>query len=107
MRILRNQIPALKKGARILINEWCLPEPGGVSGWDEGIMRTMDLFMFMVVNSNERDLDMWRELFSKADPNFTFLGTSQPKGCRMWTIEAVWDPDKKFSEKDALPGALF
>ena len=68
---------------------------------------TMDLLMLTVVNSNERDLDMWRELFNKADPNFTFLGASQPKGCRMWTIEAVWDPDKEFSEKDALPGALF
>ena len=39
VRILRSQIPALKKGARILINEWCLPEPGGASRWDEGIMR--------------------------------------------------------------------
>lgn len=107
VRILRSQIPALKKGARILINEWCLPEPSGVSGWDEGIMRTMDLLMLMVVNSNERDLDMWRELFNKADPNFAFLGASQPEGCRMWTIETVWDRGKEFSEKDALPGALF
>lgn len=52
-------------------------------------MRTMDLLMLTVVNSNERDLDMWRELLHKADPNFTFLGASQPKGCRMWVIEAV------------------
>lgn len=68
---------------------------------------TMDLLMLTVVNSNERDLDMWRELFNKADPNFAFLGASQPEGCRMWTIETVWDQDKEFSEKDALPGALF
>ena len=37
---------------------------------------TMDLLMLIVVNSNERDLGMWRELFNKADPNFTFLGAS-------------------------------
>ena len=68
---------------------------------------TMNLLILTVVNSNDRDLDMWRELFNKADQNFTFLDASQPKGCRMWTIEAVWDPDKEFSEKDALPSALF
>jgi hypothetical protein len=39
VKILQNQIPALKNGARILINEWVLPEPGGVSEWDERIMR--------------------------------------------------------------------
>ena len=27
IRILQNLVPALKAGARILINEWCLPEP--------------------------------------------------------------------------------
>jgi hypothetical protein len=69
--------------------------------------RVMDLLMLTIVNSNERDVDDWRNLFQKADPRFTFLGASQPKGWRMWTIEAVWDPEKAFSEKDALPGAIF
>jgi hypothetical protein len=67
----------------------------------------MDLLMLTIVNSNERDVDDWRNLFQKADSRFTFLGASQPNGWRMWTIEAVWDPEKTFSEKDALPGAIF
>lgn len=68
MQTLRSQIPALKEGARILINEWCLPEPGGVSRWDEGIMRTMDLLMLTVVNSNERG------------PKFYFSGYEPAEG---------------------------
>jgi len=67
----------------------------------------MDLIMLTFVNSNERDVDDWRRLFQNADSRFTFLGASQPKGCKMWTIEAAWDPDKEFSEKDALPGSIF
>jgi hypothetical protein len=63
--------------------------------------------MLTFVNSNERDIDEWHTLFQRADSRFTFLGASKPKGCRMWTIEAVWDPDKEFSEKDALPGSIF
>ncbi|OCK96384.1 S-adenosyl-L-methionine-dependent methyltransferase, partial [Cenococcum geophilum 1.58] len=68
VQTLRSQIPALKEGARILINEWCLPEPGGVSRWDEGIMRTMDLLMLTVVNSNERG------------PKFYFSGYEPAEG---------------------------
>jgi hypothetical protein len=39
MRILRNLIPALKLGARIVIEEVCLPEPGDVSNLLERKMR--------------------------------------------------------------------
>ncbi|WP_368734299.1 methyltransferase [Erythrobacter sp. YJ-T3-07] len=30
VRMLRNQIPALKKGARVFVNEACMPEPASV-----------------------------------------------------------------------------
>jgi hypothetical protein len=39
VKILQSQIPALKKGARILINEWVMPDPSTISNWDERIMR--------------------------------------------------------------------
>jgi hypothetical protein len=39
VKILQSHIPALKKGARILINEWVMPDPGEISNWDERIMR--------------------------------------------------------------------
>lgn len=31
LQILQNLIPALKSGARIVVNEWCLPEPHTIS----------------------------------------------------------------------------
>lgn len=35
LRILENLIPALKPGSRIVLNEWCLPEPNAVpSRWE-------------------------------------------------------------------------
>jgi hypothetical protein len=39
VRILRNLIPALKLGARVVIGEVCLPEPGDVSSLVERQMR--------------------------------------------------------------------
>lgn len=37
--ILRALIPALKPGARIIINETCMPEPGAISYWREKYLR--------------------------------------------------------------------
>jgi hypothetical protein len=39
IEILRNAIPALKPGARILINDGCLPRPGSVRWNEERVMR--------------------------------------------------------------------
>ena len=39
VKILKCLTPALKIGARILINEYCLPEPGAVSYYQEKPMR--------------------------------------------------------------------
>lgn len=38
-KILHGLIPALKKGAKVVINDHCLPEPGQESLWDEKIIR--------------------------------------------------------------------
>lgn len=37
--ILKALIPALKPGARIIINETCMPEPGQISHWREKYLR--------------------------------------------------------------------
>lgn len=39
IRILRSLIPALKVGARIVLSEFVLPEPGDLSPYDERILR--------------------------------------------------------------------
>ncbi|CZR69808.1 related to sterigmatocystin 7-O-methyltransferase precursor [Phialocephala subalpina] len=90
IKILQALIPALKKGARIVINDGTLPEPGAAGYVEEKSMRTMDLFMQVTVNAREREVDDWAELFKQADKRFKFLKAWKPEKSRMWFIEAEW-----------------
>ncbi|KUI59878.1 Sterigmatocystin 8-O-methyltransferase [Cytospora mali] len=97
VKILQNLIPALKPGARIIINDHCLREPGQENAWDEKIMRRMDMVMLTLLNAQERTEAEFRELFCLADGGFVFkvssppAGVTRPNGCRMSIIEAVWE----------------
>lgn len=72
VKILQNLIPALKPGARIIINDHCLREPGQENPWDEKIMRRMDMVMLTLLNAQERTEAEFRELFRLADGRFVF-----------------------------------
>ncbi|CAG8952635.1 hypothetical protein HYFRA_00009742 [Hymenoscyphus fraxineus] len=91
IKILQALIPALKKGAKILINDNVLPEPGVLPMWREEKVRAMDLTMLELQNARERELEDWAKLFEDADPRFKFLGGKQPKGASLWILEAVWE----------------
>ncbi|KAM7191003.1 O-methyltransferase [Rhypophila sp. PSN 637] len=93
VKILKNLIPALKPGARIVINDHCLREPGQESPWDERVMRGMDMVMLTLLNAQERTEQEFRGLFEAASDGFVFKGVTRPSGCRMSIIEAVWRPD--------------
>ncbi|TVY55639.1 O-methyltransferase gsfB, partial [Lachnellula suecica] len=74
-KMLRALIPALKKGARVVINEQCLRRGfGEESLWDEKIIRTMDLIMLTLLNAKERSERDFRELFGRVDGGFRFEG---------------------------------
>ncbi|KAH8816934.1 O-methyltransferase-domain-containing protein [Xylogone sp. PMI_703] len=95
INMLRALIPSLKHGAVVLINEHCLPSmPNSQSLWDEKLMRTMDLLMLSLLNSQERTEEEFRVLFEKASEGipggFEFRGSKRPKGSRMSIVEAVW-----------------
>jgi len=72
VRIIKNLVPALKPGARVLINDHCLREPGAENAWDERVMRHMDLVMLTLLNAQERTEAEFRELFRAADEGFVF-----------------------------------
>lgn len=90
VKILQALIPALKKGARVVINDGTLPEPGTAGILEEKSMRTMDLFMQVTVNAREREVDDWAEMFQQADERFKFLKAWKPEKSRVWFIEAEW-----------------
>ncbi|KAF3765145.1 hypothetical protein M406DRAFT_61886 [Cryphonectria parasitica EP155] len=89
--ILKNLVPVLKPGARIIINDHCLRDPGQENPWDEKIMRRMDMVMLTLLNAQERTEEEFRELFRLADEGFVFKGVTRAKGCRMSIVEAAVD----------------
>ncbi|PTB61589.1 chlorophenol O-methyltransferase [Trichoderma citrinoviride] len=89
--ILRNLIPALKPGARVIINDYCIREAGSENAWDEKLLRNMDMIMGAILNAQEREEWEFRELFEAADPRFKFKGVQRVENCKMSVIEAVWD----------------
>ena len=90
VKFLRNLIPALRPGAKILINEGCLPEPGEVKAWDERLLRNLDLCMAVMFNSKERTVGEWEALFRGASDGFRFLGARRPEQGLLWIVEAEW-----------------
>jgi SAM-dependent methyltransferase len=93
VRILQALIPALKPGARILINDTALPERGEMSRWEERTLRDLDMTMLTLLNAREREIAEFKKLFEVADKRFKWVGASQPPKSKMWKIEAVWDPE--------------
>ncbi|KAK2592808.1 hypothetical protein QQS21_009512 [Conoideocrella luteorostrata] len=90
IEILRAQIPSFRSGARILIQDGCLPEPGEIPLWMERDMRAMDLTMAAVFNAKERALDDWKALLTEADARFEMQNVIQPKGSALAIIDVRW-----------------
>lgn len=91
-KMLKALTPALKPGARILIHDGGVGEPGEGRSADEKADRWMDIMMMALVNGKEREVGEWGGLFNKADQRFKFLGASKPNGSRLWIVEAKWEP---------------
>lgn len=100
IKILRALVPALKRGARIMLHEAVMPEAGTLPPTLEKIFRARDLNMCYYFNARERTADDWRELFAQADKRFKFQGVKRPSqaGAGMSAstypalMEAVWEP---------------
>ncbi|EHK26879.1 uncharacterized protein TRIVIDRAFT_140059 [Trichoderma virens Gv29-8] len=91
IEILRALVPALRPGARIIINDIVLPVPGLLSQLEEKSIRTMDVLMKAVCNSREREVDDWKSLFEQADKRFRWQGAWKSSG-KLWFIESTWEP---------------
>ncbi|TVY33615.1 O-methyltransferase [Lachnellula subtilissima] len=88
--ILENLVPALKPGARIIVNEICLPEPNTMSTRRERRLRSMDIGMLTLQNARERNRDDWISLFKRADERYNFAGVTEPEGSDLAIIEFAW-----------------
>ncbi|KAI1744414.1 S-adenosyl-L-methionine-dependent methyltransferase [Xylaria scruposa] len=88
--ILRSLVPALQPGARILINDICLPKPGSMPAHRERDLRCMDLSMGALFNAQERDLLEWKALLAQADSRFVLQRVIQSDRSALAIIEVVW-----------------
>ncbi|KAI1406894.1 S-adenosyl-L-methionine-dependent methyltransferase [Hypoxylon sp. FL1857] len=91
--ILRALIPVLKPGARILIQEFCMPNPGEAPLWREQDARAMDLNMGATFNAMERTVEDWKVIFKDADPRFVLQDVAQPRGSALAMIDVRWKAD--------------
>ncbi|KAI0114031.1 S-adenosyl-L-methionine-dependent methyltransferase [Nemania sp. FL0031] len=91
VRILRALIPALKVGARVLLNDVVVPGPEDMSPGVASNVRSGDLNMMMLFNAGDREVSNWAHLFELASPGFEFKGAKQPPGSGLWVLEALWN----------------
>ncbi|KAL7621422.1 hypothetical protein AAE478_008744 [Parahypoxylon ruwenzoriense] len=113
IRILRQLIPALKPGARILLNDFCIPSSGIMSRYEERQARLVldrnavkfdprwclqedcrcqDIAMMAIFNSKERSETEWAKLVSEADFRFHLQSVVQLPSSPLGLLELVWNP---------------
>ncbi|MCJ1353124.1 MAG: hypothetical protein MMC33_003109 [Icmadophila ericetorum] len=91
IKILQKLIPALKPGARIVVNDSLVPDPDTLSLLEERQTRAMDMLMLTLYNAREREQDDWGQLFKQADQRFTLIRALRSKNSGAGIIEAVWE----------------
>ncbi|PHH75739.1 hypothetical protein CDD82_4305 [Ophiocordyceps australis] len=89
--ILRALLPALKHGARVIINESLMPVPGAEAMWKEKSLRATDLNMAAAFNAKERTVAEFKALFEKSDAGFVLHRVIEPKGSALGMLEFVWE----------------
>jgi hypothetical protein len=92
LQIIRNLIPALEVGSKVIINEICLPEPNAISTYEAQLIRGYDLSMKQQFNSKERDVHEWEALFRLADRRFKLNRIVNPPGSFLAVLEFEWQP---------------
>ncbi|KAI1175605.1 S-adenosyl-L-methionine-dependent methyltransferase [Nemania sp. FL0916] len=91
MLILGALIPALKQGARILVAETCMPEPGEAPLWREKQHRVFDMTMAAGFNAKERSKKEWEALFSKVDPRLVLESVVEPSNSALALMTIVFN----------------
>ncbi|KAA8568576.1 hypothetical protein MFRU_012g01210 [Monilinia fructicola] len=93
IKILRNQIPALKKGSRLIIVEPLLVESGQLPWHEEKRLRSINLNMLSYFGSREKSIDDWREIFREADERFKVESAVRLGDTLTYIMEVLWTGD--------------
>ncbi|KAI1619175.1 O-methyltransferase-domain-containing protein, partial [Exophiala viscosa] len=98
IQILHSLIPALKNGAKIIIQDPFTSDPLSMHPWQDRECRASNLRMKLFFNACDRETTEWRELIGKADSRFRLKGIEaharEPQnewGPKMALLEIIWD----------------
>ncbi|ETS76489.1 hypothetical protein PFICI_11876 [Pestalotiopsis fici W106-1] len=92
VNILKAQIPALRPGAKILIQDAVLPEPESATPlWRQRVQRSVDVALKFYFNSYDRHLDEWKALFAAADERFALHRVIETVDSNLSVLEVHWD----------------
>ncbi|KAI5849925.1 O-methyltransferase-domain-containing protein [Tricharina praecox] len=93
-KILKNIIPSMKKGARIVIVDYVLPDPGSAPKTPaDGENRCGDLFMMSLLGGKERGAADWHKLVKLADDRLKILNINLPDNQVYGVIEIALDEE--------------
>ncbi|KAM0797379.1 O-methyltransferase [Usnea florida] len=92
IKILQKLIPALKRGAKIVINDSLVPGPGTLPLLAEKNIRAYDMLMMTLFNARERERADWIQLLRDADSRFKFVDAKKPGVGTMGVVQVIWNP---------------
>ncbi|KAK6072727.1 Sterigmatocystin 8-O-methyltransferase [Seiridium cupressi] len=101
VKILRNQIPALKPGTRLIFLERCLERPRPFGHVRDQFAMSCDIMMQICANAKERNHDDWVALLAAADQRFEIESITTPPHSALSIIQVVWKGDNRGREKRA------
>lgn len=87
LTILRNIIPCMSPGSRILIADSVMVDSSKVSPMREKFSRFLDVIMMALYNAKERNETQWRDLIKAADPQLQITRIIKPVGSGFELIE--------------------
>ncbi|KAJ5116613.1 O-methyltransferase-domain-containing protein [Penicillium angulare] len=93
VRILKQLIPSLKAGAKVVLNESICPESRSLPLSVERYIRWMDIMMLSINNARLRDEEEWHDLFQEASHGFGPVRCWTPQGSALAIIEVEWQGD--------------
>ncbi|KAL9106900.1 MAG: hypothetical protein Q9227_008148 [Pyrenula ochraceoflavens] len=90
LKILRNLVPVMTPGAKVVVNDRLMPAPGKIPVMKERQIRFYDMVMLSLFNAREREEGDWAALFREADARFQDVKVWTPAGSTLSIIEATW-----------------
>ena len=93
IKILKNLVPALVPGNRLVLSEIVLPPPGApLPPSLVRVMHSIDLQMMVALNAKERSEEQWVDLLARADSRFKLVNIAKVPAMNSF-LEIKFDSD--------------